>query len=135
MSQLPLLRRFDCVRLSVPDLEAGLNFYRDQLGHELVWRTPDSVGLRMPECDAEIVLHTEAQPPEIDIKVQNADEAAAKIRAAGGRIIESPFDIRIGRCAVVEDPWGNQLVILDWSKGLLVTDADGNVIGNAPPES
>ena len=64
--------------------------------------------------------------------MNSADEAAAKIQAAGGKIVEPPFDIRIGRCAVVEDPWGNQLVILDISKGLLITDADGNVVGNAP---
>jgi hypothetical protein len=45
----------------------------------------------------------------------------------------APFDLRIGRCAVVQDPWGNQLTILDMSKGALVTDADGKVIG--PPEN
>jgi len=135
MNQQPLLRSVDCIRLSVANIDAGLRFYRDQLGHELIWRTKDSVGLRMPESDAEIVLHTETQPPEIDIKVNSADEAAAKIQAAGGKIVELPFDVRIGRCAVVEDPWGNQLVILDMSKGLLITDAEGNVIGNAPQQS
>jgi len=44
-----------------------------------------------------------------------------------------PFDIQIGRCAVVQDSWGNQLVLLDAGKGLLITDAEGNVIGNAEP--
>jgi lactoylglutathione lyase len=40
-----------------------------------------------------------------------------------------PFDIPIGRCAVVVDPWENQLVLLDNSKGHLVTDQSGNIIG------
>lgn len=31
-----LLRTVDGVRLPVPDLEAGLAFYRDRLGHELI---------------------------------------------------------------------------------------------------
>jgi hypothetical protein len=31
------------------------------------------------------------------------------------------------------DPWGNALAIVDASKGLLQTDAAGNVIGNEPP--
>jgi hypothetical protein len=44
--------------------------------------------------------------------------------------IVPPFDIQIGRCMVVQDPWGTQLVLLDASKGLLVTDAAGNVTGN-----
>jgi hypothetical protein len=43
-------------------------------------------------------------------------------------VVVPPFDIRIGRCAVICDPWGNRLVVLDMSKGPLVTDADGNVI-------
>jgi hypothetical protein len=29
---------------------------------------------------------------------------------------------------VVEDPWGNQLVLLDCSKGVLQTDENGYVI-------
>ncbi len=128
----PVLKNVDCIRFSVPDIEAGLSFYRDKLGHELIWRTVDSVGLRMPDAETEIVLHTEPQAPEIDIKVQSADDAAARIEAAGGKIIVPPFDIQIGRCAVVQDPWENQFVILDTSKGLLATDSEGNVIGNLP---
>jgi hypothetical protein len=31
---------------------------------------------------------------------------------------------------VVRDPWGTALILLDTSKGLLLTDSDGNVIGN-----
>jgi lactoylglutathione lyase len=128
----PLIRKVDCVRLYVPDLDAGLAFYRDRLGHALIWRTEDAVGLRLPDTDAEIVLHTERAEPEIDLLVDSADGAAARFEAAGGRIVAGPFDIQIGRAVVVQDPWGNQFVLLDASKGLLVTDADGNVVGNAP---
>jgi predicted enzyme related to lactoylglutathione lyase len=130
----PLIHLVDCVRLSVPDLDAGLAFYRDKLGHELIWRTADAVGLRLRHSETEIVLHTEQQPPEIDFKVQSADAAARHIEAAGGKIVVPPFDIQIGRCAVVEDPWGNRFVVLDFSKGMLLTDDEGNVIGNATPE-
>jgi len=42
-----------------------------------------------------------------------------------------PFDIPIGRCAVVNDPWGNRLVLLDVGKGSLVTDGDGRVLMDA----
>jgi hypothetical protein len=71
--------------------------------------------------------------PEIDPRADSADAAATRIEAAGGRIVVPPFDIQIGRAVLVEDPWGNQPVLLDASKGLLVTDAEGNVTGNAPP--
>ncbi len=42
-----------------------------------------------------------------------------------------PFDIQSGRRTVVEDPWGNRLVLLDMSKGSLVTDSSGNVVGTS----
>lgn len=126
----PLFRKIDCVRLYVSDLEAGLAFYRDQLGHPLIWRTEQEAGLRIPGCNAELVLQTERPGLEVDITVQSADEAALRWQALGGKVLAGPFDIRIGRCVVVQDPWGNPLVMLDNSKGLLVTDAQGNVIGN-----
>jgi lactoylglutathione lyase len=129
----PLMQTVDCVRLYVTDLEAGLAFYRDQLGHELIWRTDEAVGLRMPDTATEIVLHTQQQEPEIDFKVESAETAIIRFQEAGGKVILIPFDIQIGRCAVVEDPWGNRLVLLDATKGSLVTDVEGNVTGNASP--
>jgi len=131
---MALIRKVDCVQLYVPDLEAGLSFYRDQLGHALIWRMETAAGLRLPESEAELVLQTEDQRQEVDLLVNSADEAAILIEQAGGRVIVPPFDIQIGRCVVVEDPWGNPLVLLDTSKGLLKTDADGNVIGNLTTE-
>ena len=127
---MALIRKVDCVRLYVPDLEAGLAFYRDRLGHELIWRTATAAGLRLPESEAELVLQTEEQRQEIDFLVDSADESAKSIELAGGKVIVPPFDIQVGRCVVIEDPWGNSLVLLDMSKGPLETDDNGNVIGN-----
>ena len=129
---MALLRKVDCIRLYVPDLEAGLSFYRDRLGHELIWRTETAAGLRLPESEAELVLQTEDQRHEVDLLVDSADEAAKQIERSGGKVTVPPFDIQIGRCVVVEDPWGNPLVLLDARKGLLATDSEGNVIGNLP---
>jgi predicted enzyme related to lactoylglutathione lyase len=129
-SKPPLFHKIDCIRLHVPDLDAALAFYRDCLGHHrLIWRTEHAVGLGMPDTDAEIVLYTDDGGEEIDLLVDSADQAAAQFVAAGGKILMPPFDIQIGRCVVVQDPWGNQLVLLDMSKGPLKTDSDGNVIG------
>ena len=99
---MALIRKVDCVRLYVPDLEAGLAFYCDRLGHELIWRTATAAGLRLPESEAELVLQTEDQRQEVDLLVDSADEAARFIEQAGGRVIVPPFDIQIGRCAVVD---------------------------------
>ena len=127
-----LIRKVDCVQLPVPDLEAGLTFYRDQLGHDLIWRTATAAGLRLPDTDAELVLQTERPEPEVDLLVDSADEAAQRIKAAGGSVVVPPFDIPVGRCVVIADPWGNQLVLLDLSKGTYVVDKTGQVTAVAP---
>ena len=121
----PLIRKVDCVQLPVPDLDAGIAFY-GRLGHEVVWRRPTSAGLRLPDTDAELVLQTERPDPEADLLVDDADASVERFVAsverfvaAGGPAVVEPFDIEIGRCAVVADPWGNRLVLLHLSKGRL----------------
>jgi lactoylglutathione lyase len=131
----PLIRKVDCVQFYVPDLEAGITFYCVQLGHELKWRTETAAGLGLPDTDAEIVLQTERRGLEVDLLVESADAAVVRFEQAGGKTIAPPFDIQIGRCAVVEDPWGNQFVLLDSTKGLLKTDENKNVIGNVKPST
>ncbi len=84
----------------------------------------------MPE-GAKIVLQTERDEPEVDLLVMSADEAAVRMVEAGGRVVVPPFDIQIGRCTVVEDPWGDWLALLDMSMGSLVTDSSGNVVGTS----
>lgn len=124
-----LFKKVDCLRLPVPDLEAGLRCYRDELGHELIWRTASAAGLRLPESSAELVIHTEDTGTETDLTVEAVERAVERIVAAGGRALRPPFDIAIGKCAVVADPFGNVLVLLDQSKGLLKSDDQGNVVG------
>jgi predicted enzyme related to lactoylglutathione lyase len=128
----PLVRKVDAIQIHVPDLDAGLVFYRDRLGHQLIWRTERAVGLRLGDSDAELVLQIEREGLELNLLVSSAEQAAQRIIEAGGAIVVPPFDIQIGRCVVVRDPWGTVLVLLDTSKGLLLTDADGNVISNRP---
>src|SRR5260221_8737603 len=101
----PLFRKVDCLQIPVPDLEAGLAFYRDRLGHELIWRTNTSAGLRIPGSDTEIVVQTERPELEVNLTVASVDEAVETIVRAGGHVIVRPFDIAIGCCAVVRDPW------------------------------
>lgn len=127
---MTLFNRIDCLSLPVPDLEEALAFYSCELGHELIWRTGTSAGLRLPDSDAELVLHTDDRPMETDLAVESVPEALDRFTAAGGNVLAGPFEIQIGLCAVVSDPWGNVLVLLDTSKGRLEVDEDKRVIGN-----
>jgi predicted enzyme related to lactoylglutathione lyase len=133
MPATPLLQKIDAVTVPVPDLDAGLRFYHDALGHQLRWRNDQigQAGLRLPDSDAEIVLTTR-QAYEPNWLVASADDAAAAIQAAGGHLVAEPFDIPVGRVAVVADPFGNTLVLLDLSKGRYVTDSTGKVTGVEP---
>lgn len=124
----PLFHNIDCIQLAVDDLDTALEFYRDRLGHKLVWRTDSHAGLAFGDGVTEIVLGRLEHGQETDIRVASAVEAADRFEAAGGSVVAGPFDIAIGKCVVVQDPWGNHLVLLDSSKGLLKTDKDGTVI-------
>jgi predicted enzyme related to lactoylglutathione lyase len=113
ISPKPLLSKVDGVQLAVPDLEAALAFYRDQLGHDVIWRTDQAVGLRLPASDTELVLQRERSEPEVDWLVDSVEVAAERFQQAVGEIEVPPLDIPIGRCVVVRDPWGNRLVLLE----------------------
>ncbi|MEM7020727.1 MAG: VOC family protein [Pseudomonadota bacterium] len=124
----PLFKKVDCHSLPVSELDKALEFYQHTLGHELIWRDKTAAGLRLPESEAELVLHTDNRPMETDFAVDSVPEAAERFVQAGGQLISGPFEIKIGLCAVLLDPWKNPLIILDTSKGLLETDSEGNVI-------
>jgi lactoylglutathione lyase len=119
-----LFNDVDCVQIPVPDLDAGLAFYRDALGHKLIWRTPTAAGLQMTDSASEIVIQTERPELEANLSTTSADAAAKRFVQAGGSLIVPPFDIDIGRCVVAQDPWGNRLVILDHTRGRLLINAD-----------
>ncbi|MFW9844012.1 MAG: VOC family protein [Candidatus Thorarchaeota archaeon] len=121
--------KIDCVRIPVTNLEEGIAFYSKKLKHELLWKTDIAAGLKLSQDKSEIVLYTEPDGLEIDFQVNNVEQAVEEFIHAGGRIIKGPFDIPIGKCVVVKDPWGNEYVILDASKGFLETDESKQVIG------
>jgi len=123
-----LFRKVDCLSLPVPDLDEALAFYSGKLGHELIWRSDTAAGLRLPDSTAELVLHTEDRPIETDLMVESVTEALERFTAAGGKVLAGPFEIQIGLCAVVADPWNNVIVVLDSSKGLLQVDEKKRVV-------
>jgi len=110
-----VLRKIDCVMVPVGDLEEAAAFYARVFGLTRLWHDDTSVGMGLPETDAEIVLHTMQLPPEPNVYylVDDVDAAAA----GECRVRIPPFDVVVGRCAVVEDPFGNAVGLIDLSKG------------------
>jgi lactoylglutathione lyase len=115
-----MLRKIDCIMLKVSELEKAAVYYETVFGLKRLWQDDHSVAMGMPETDAEIVLHDNADlPKEISVHylVDNVLQAVDTLAAQGCLIRTQPFDIVIGKCAVVEDPFGNILAILDMTKG------------------
>jgi predicted enzyme related to lactoylglutathione lyase len=130
MRSAPLFQKLDAVTVRVPDLDSGLRFYRDAMGHQLRWRNDElgQAALAMPESDTEIVLSTRLEYAP-NWLVTSADDAAREIESAGGKTIAGPFEIPVGRVMITADPFGNVLVLVDLSKGHYVTDQVGRVTG------
>ncbi|MBN1969310.1 MAG: GNAT family N-acetyltransferase [Candidatus Delongbacteria bacterium] len=124
-----LFKKIDCLRLFVDNLDNGLKFYRDSLGLKLIWKTEFSAGLSFDDNITELVIQTKDKWQETDIMVDSVEEAVEILKNAGGKIVDGPFDIDIGKCAVVNDPWGNEYVILDSTKGNYITDERSSIIG------
>ena len=115
-----MLRKIDCVMLKVPELEKAAAYYEAVFGLKRLWQDDHSVGMGMPETDAEIVVRDHADLPKdlnVHYLVDDVVKAVEHFAAQGCNIRVPPFDIAIGKCAVLEDPFGNTLVILDMTKG------------------
>lgn len=123
-----LFQNVDCVSFYVDSLDEGISFYSGALGLKLLWRAEDSCGLGMSEGITELVLVTRRNPT-VNFKVKSVESALPAFIKAGGTVEYGPFDIDIGKCAVVADKWGNRYCLLDMTKGTYDTGDDGKVTG------
>jgi predicted enzyme related to lactoylglutathione lyase len=109
-----------------PDPEAAVAFYGGLFG----WQFEDAMPPGSPGPYFIARLHggdvaavsgkPEGAPPEAGwntyVWVDSADDAAARVRAAGGNVLMEPFDVmRAGRMAVLADPDGAQFRV--WQAG------------------
>ena len=124
----PTLKQVDAVLVRVPSIEEGLAFYVGTLGQTLVWRRDTMAAVRLG--DSEFVLSTELEP-ETDLLVDSVSRAVELIVEAGGSMLLEPEPIDVGMVAVVTDPFGNRLTLVDLSTGRYETDDEGNVTGVA----
>ena len=122
-----MLRKIDCVMTQVEDPEAAAVYYSDVFGLRRLWQDGTSVGLGFPETDAEVVLHCDSEIPsavEVYYLVDDVLSSIRFLRENECTVIAEHFDIPIGKCAVVRDPFGTTLCMLDMSKGPRKPHAD-----------
>ena len=116
-----MLRKIDCVMIRVEDVEAAAAYYARVFGLHPQWSGDGSIGLAFPETDAELVLHNDPHIPssvEVHYLVDDVVAAVVHFAVQGCQVLVAPFDITIGKCAVISDPFGTRLCILDLTKGL-----------------
>jgi predicted enzyme related to lactoylglutathione lyase len=115
-----MLRKIDCIMIRVDDVQAAAAYYAKVFGLRPQWNGDDSIGLKLPETDAEIVLHNDPAIPssvEVHYLVDDVIGAVAHLAAQGCQMLVAPFPITIGQCAVIRDPFGTRLCMLDMTKG------------------
>ena len=115
-----MFRKIDCVMIRVDDVSAAEKFYAEVFGLKPLWREAGAVGMAMPETDAEIVLHNSAEIPnkvEVHYLVDDVVAAVKRYAEKGCRVLEPPFKVLIGKCAVIQDPFGTNICLLDMTSG------------------
>lgn len=115
-----MFKKIDCVMVRVGDVAAGERFYSEVFGLKPLWREDGSVGMGMPETDAEIVLHNQAGIPhkvEVHYLVNDVVAAVKTYAEKGCRVLVQPFEVLIGKCAVIEDPFQTTICLLDLTSG------------------
>jgi predicted enzyme related to lactoylglutathione lyase len=115
-----MFKKIDCVMIRVDDVAAAEKFYSEVFGLKARWREAGSVGMVLPETDAEIVLHNNAAIPhkvEVHYLVDNVVAAVKYYAESGCRVLEPPFDVLIGKCAVTQDPFDTTICLLDLTSG------------------
>jgi predicted enzyme related to lactoylglutathione lyase len=123
---VPVLKKINAVLVKVPGIQEGLDFYREQLGLQTFWEKEDMAAVRMG--DSQLVLSTTLDP-ETNILVESVEHAVKVFISAGGKVVDPPEDIPVGKVVVVEDAFGNRLTLVDFSKGFYTMDESGNVTG------
>ena len=115
-----MLRKIDCVMIRVDDVKKAATYYGEVFGLRPNWSGDDAIGLVFPETDAEIVLHNDPNMPssvEVHYLVDDVVTVVAEYVTKGCQLLVEPFDITIGKCAVIKDPFGIRMCILDMTKG------------------
>ncbi len=114
------LLKLDSVMYRVRDLAAATAFYVDRFGVTKVWEDGERrmVGLQLRDSDSEIVLHADPDLPPFDYSflVDDVREFCAAFERAGGDVRTHPLRVRTGWYAVVRDPDGNAIPIIDLSE-------------------
>ena len=114
------LRKIDAVLIKVKNLEKTAKFYTTLMGMKRGWTDTENqmIGLLFPDNDTELVLHCDDTLPNPNISYQVKDVLSfvEQYRESGYKVLREPFDIRCGKCAILQDPEGHSIEVMDITK-------------------
>lgn len=114
------LKKIDAVLLRVKNLEKSAAFYVDVMGLKRGWNDTERqmIGLLFPGNDTELVLHCDENLPDPNISYQVDDvvKFVEEYKCRGYKVLVEPFDIRCGKCAILQDPEGHSVEVMDITK-------------------
>lgn len=106
----------DYVELSAPNLDAARAFYAAAFGWGFNDYGPAYAGIRGPDADGPEAGGLAVDGPASPLVILYSDDLDATLRAvvaAGGTIVNGPYDFPGGRRFHFVDPSGNELAV--WS--------------------
>lgn len=116
MTPAPQHHSIDYVELVVTDLDAARRFYGDAFGWTFVDYGPEYAGIASPSGDGSevggLLLAAEGRTPGgplVLLYSGDLDATQNAIIAAGGAVVEGPYEFPGGRRLHFADPSGNEL--------------------------
>jgi hypothetical protein len=105
----------DYLYLPAPDIEAGILFYTETLGGELLWRIRDGdtwvAAVRLAPEAPLVVLANHLEPGKalLVYRARSIVETRRALENRGFTVEGEPFELPQGPCVVFRDPGGQRL--------------------------
>jgi catechol 2,3-dioxygenase-like lactoylglutathione lyase family enzyme len=111
------IRRMQAVIYFVDNWDAAIGFYRDTLGLALQVNFPDRWALFRIPGGGNIALQPRYKDAanHVSIEVTDIRNYVADLKAKGARVIEDVCAQEHGETALLEDPSGNLIALIDTS--------------------
>lgn len=126
-----MFERIDHVEVITSDMESSIEFYTDILGFKVkrrrrVQKPPmeEVAFLELNNMTIEMFSMKDAAPPSkeqwqigyrrIALEVKDIDKAVGYLKAKGAKIVTDIRDLDMARLAVIEDPNGLPIEIVQW---------------------
>lgn len=114
------LVKVDSIMFRVKDLEQAAEFYNSVLGLKRVWTDVDRgmIGFILAGSVSEIVIHDDSSipNPSFSFLVEDVEVFCDEYREKGYAVLTEPFEVRSGHFAILADPDGNEIPIIDLSR-------------------